>query len=186
MLVPIGYILIDLSQGVHQSHSLRHLEAPLGRGQHIVVMVVKREMVAQQIIESGVKMTTCHLARVLHLEGSGGRVARIGEERLLVIRTLGVKTLEHLPGHQYLTPDLKLLGPVAREQLERYAAYCLHVGSHVISLSAVATCHRTDQAPVEIREGDRCSVELHLPDYGIILAIEGTVDALSPFIDLLY
>lgn len=77
-------------------------------------MVVGREVVTQKIIKPSVEMSSCHFARVLHLEGAGGGVARVGKQRLLVVGPLGVEALEYLPRHKDLSTYFKLLGPVAR------------------------------------------------------------------------
>ena len=74
----------------------------------------------------------------MHLEGAGGGIARIGEEGLFVICPLFIELLEYLPGHQDLSPNLEVVGPVTRHQLQGDALDGLDIGGDIIALGAVA------------------------------------------------
>ena len=125
---------------------------------------------------------------VLALERTAGSVAGIGEERLAGLLALRVEALEGAPRHQHLAAYLELSGPVAAgRELEGYAAYGAHVGSHVVALHAVAPGHGPHQPSVLVVEADAEAVELQfaahhegcshqslahaLPEVGHLLAV---------------
>ncbi len=139
-------------------------------GKHVLIVGVRRQVVAQQVVEPRIETAFRYLARILKLEGAGGGVSRIGKKRFLVVCSFFVKFLEHFPGHQYLSPDLELFGPVARKKLQRYAADGLDVGSHVVALCAVAASHGSDETSSAVGERDRGAVEFHLADYAVFLS----------------
>ena len=107
----MGYIGVNLLNSGHQLHFRRHSEAPAPCGLHIVEMIVIREIVAQKIIEHGIKAAACYLGRILHLQCAGCRITRIGKKGFFIELPLCVKPVESLPGEEYLSTYFKLIGP---------------------------------------------------------------------------
>ena len=185
VLVPVSDIVVDILHGLEQSHLFGYLETPLGGVEDIVVMILGGEMVAEQIVEAGVEMTAGHFAGILHFQRTRSRVARIGEEWLLVVGPFGVQFLEHFPGHQNLAADLEFLGPVTGQQFQGYAADGFHIGGDIVALRAVTASHGANHAPVAVGDGNGRAVEFHLADNIEILTLQGRRHSLHPFVHLL-
>ncbi len=153
-------------------------------------MVVGGQSVGKQVIEIGIEAASGHLGRVLQLERAGGGIARVGEQGLLVEGPLLVQPVERLPWQYDLASYLKAVGPVARPEHQRYAAYGLDVFGHVVTLLAVAAGHGPDEASVLVGQRDACAVKLHLAHDGhekqSAGISEGLVAASGPLVDLLY
>ncbi len=162
-LVPIVDVGEHLVQRADQPHVLAHLEAPTRRCLEVLIVSVAGDAFAQEIIEVGIQSTLCHGAAVLALECAAGCVAGIGEERLVGLLALGIEAVEGAPGHQHLTANLKLPGPVAScRQLQGDASYGAHIGGDIVALHAVATRHGPDKLSVLVVETDAEAIELQL------------------------
>ena len=100
----------------------------------------------------------CAAAGILNGNGDGTVTpeAPITRERAMVMlaRALGIEPLEHLPGHEYLAADFKLVGIARAWQHEGDAAYGLHVVGHVVAMYAVAARHSPHEFSVDIRKTD--------------------------------
>ena len=143
-------------------------------------MAIRRQLLAKQIIEVAVELSACHKSRVLTLQRATGGVARVSKERLLGCLTLSVKTLKHLPRHQDLATDLKLMGIARAGKHQRNAAYGLHVCRNIIALHTIATGDATHQLAVNIGKRNGKSVILHLAAHLKILATQSALHALIP------
>ena len=166
-------------------HSFRNLESPLLGYRHIFEMGIRRKTIGKEIIEASIEMTTRHFTRILRLQCSGCGIARVGEKRLFIIRTLGIQFFKHLPRHKDFSANLKLLRPVARQELQRDAADGFHICGDIIPLCSVAASYGTNHSSVAIGDGDRGSVKFHLSRDREILAIYCFSDTVEPFVNLL-
>ena len=135
-------------------------------------MPVARKLVAQQVIQVGVKMSAGNERRVKTLQRAAGGIARIGEQRLLRRLALCVKTLEHRPRHKHFAAYLKLTRPVAVLQDERNAPYRPDVGRNVVAMNAVAASNSADKPAVDIGQRNGQTVVLHLATYLKILSAQ--------------
>ena len=149
-------------------------------------MVVVGQVFAQEVIEVRVESAACHLGGVLCLEGAGGGVAWVGEERLLVEGALGVEALERLPGHDYLAAYLKEVGPSRPAEGEGYRLDGLDVGGDVVAVGAVAAGDGAQQAPVLVDERDARAVEFQLTHHHGLFAGEIFLDSVNPLVYLLH
>ena len=162
LLIPQVDIIQYALQAIHLLHAFADLETPLAGFHQVVVMAVARQVVAQHIIKVGIKMPAGHQGRVLTFQGAARRITRIGKQRFFCRLTLGIKPLEHLPGHQYLTSYLKFRRPVIPGQHQGNGTDGLHVVGHVITTNAIATGHGTHQSALLIGERNGKAVVFHL------------------------
>ena len=144
------------------------------------------QIVTDQIIEIGIQTTTRHLGRILHLQRSGSRIARIGKQWLLIERPFGIETVERLPWQQDLASYLKTCRPVRARQLQGDAADSDHIISNIVALLPVAARNGMDKPSVLIQQRDRRAVKLHLSDNLHLLAGKPLAAAANEGIHLAY
>ena len=113
-------------------------------------MAVGGQLSSEQIVEIGIQPALGHHLGVLALQRTAGSIARVGKEGLTLHLALPVEGLKADPRHQHLAADFKAVRIVAAVEYQRYGAYGLHVGSHIVALLTVATGDSPHQAPLLI------------------------------------
>ena len=134
-------------------------------------MSVRGLIVSQQIVQT--RMLFCQLAGshyggVLRLQGTRGRIAWIGKQRLFACLAFLVQPFEALPRHQYLPSDFKR-GRIVTVKHQRDGAYGLYIVRHVISLLAVSAGDGPHQLPLFISQRDGGAVVFQFAAYFKIL-----------------
>ena len=149
-------------------------------------MVVEGQIVAEEIVEICVESAARHLGRIEKLEGTGGGVARIGEERFPGSLALGIEAVEGFPWQHYLAADLEEVGVALALEFQWNRADGANVVGHVIAFLAVAAGHGAHQFAMLVDERYAGTVEFHFAyDFGL-LAEKGVVDSAHPCVDIFH
>ena len=179
LLVPIVNIVVDFLQRMGQPYAATHLKSPLAGSQKTLVVACSGQFVTQEIIKVGIQPPAGYHSAVLALEGTTGRITRIGEQGFLSLLTLLVETVKRGPGHKHLAPYLERVRTIGIDgQFQGYAADGAHIGRHIIALFPVATGDSTHQPPVFVVKTDAEPVEFKLAAHIEGLAVKTFTDTL--------
>ena len=134
-----------------------------------------------QLIGEGAQPALLHQLRIQRAHRSGGRVARVGEERLSELLALAVDARERRLRQEDLAAHLDGVARAA-VQLLRHAGNGADVDGDVLALHAVAARDAADQRAMLVGQGDAEAVDLQLRDIRELL-IAGVQRAAQPLVE---
>ncbi len=167
------------------SHGIAHFETPRTGCHHIIVMIVVRQVIAEQVVEIRIESAMRHFGRIEKFHRAGSRISRIGKQGLAGLGTLCVESVESGPWQQHFTTYFKKIGPAATLKLKRNTFYCAYIVCNDITHLTIAAGNCSDKFAMLVNKRYSGAVEFHLADYCHILSREGFVDAFEPRFDII-
>ena len=155
---------LDLFPGPAAAHVVGNAEAPRARLVQRIPMGVEGQILPRHGIEKTVEPARRNHRRVLELQRTGRRIARIGKGHFADLLTLGIQPGKFGPGHVDFATHLEIIRIIVAREHQRHAADGPHVGRHVVPHRAVTACLGTQQPAVFVGQGNGRAVELELAD----------------------
>ena len=156
----MGDEVFYLPDVVTDAPAVRNGKSPFPRSFQSRIVGREVNLSAGNMIQGADKTAPAYFFRVLQFEGTAGRIARIGKQRLFTGFALPVEAVEGIEGHQHFSADFEFFRPAASGKGFRNSGNPAGIFRNVVSHHSVSAGEGAEKFSAAVCETDGRSVKL--------------------------